>query len=134
MRKPRNEHMSAGLRPIADIARPVGTAEKVESRMSAVAWAIWQRSVSHPRSSNRTCPIKASGSPTGFTERHTAGRAGQTFETQQTTFSIDNVEREPVGATPCHLVPSSEEVTHALIDVSVNAVERRLARPMAEVV
>src|SRR5258708_40289843 len=32
------------------------------------------------------------------------------------------------------LVPSSEEVTHALIDVSVNAVERRLARPMAEVV
>ena len=30
------------------------------------------------------------------------------------------------------MVPSSEEVTHALIDVSVNAVERRLARPMAE--
>src|SRR6266851_4212621 len=30
-----------------------------------------QRSVSPPRSSNRTCPIKASGSPTGFTERHT---------------------------------------------------------------
>src|SRR5712692_9371540 len=39
--------------------------------MGAVAWAIRQRSVSHPRSSNRTCPIKASGSPTGFTERHT---------------------------------------------------------------
>src|ERR1700737_4723667 len=35
--------------------------EKVESRMGAVAWAIRQRSVSHPRSSNRTCPIKASG-------------------------------------------------------------------------
>src|ERR1700737_3229862 len=34
---------------------------KVESRMGAVAWAIRQRSVSHPRSSNRTCPIKASG-------------------------------------------------------------------------
>ena len=43
----------------------------VESRMGAVAWAMRQRSVSHPRSSNRTCPIKASGSPTGFTERHT---------------------------------------------------------------
>ncbi len=41
--------------------------------MGAVAWAIRQRSVSHPRSSNRTCPIKASGSPTGFTVRHTAG-------------------------------------------------------------
>src|SRR2546427_7832883 len=33
----------------------------VESRMGAVAWAMRQRSVSHPRSSNRTCPIKASG-------------------------------------------------------------------------
>jgi hypothetical protein len=47
---------------------------KVESRMGAVAWAIRQRSVSHPRSSNRTCPIKASGSPTGFTVRHTESK------------------------------------------------------------
>jgi hypothetical protein len=39
--------------------------------MGAVAWAIRHRSVSHPRSSNRTCPIKASGSPVGFTEGHT---------------------------------------------------------------
>jgi IS30 family transposase len=30
--------------------------------------------VSHPRSSNRTCPIKASGSPTGFTVRHTESK------------------------------------------------------------
>src|SRR5258708_10645116 len=45
----------------------VGMSQTVESRMGAVAWAIRQRSVSHPRSSNRTCPIKASGSPTGFT-------------------------------------------------------------------
>src|SRR6266849_1434925 len=42
--------------------------------MGAVAWAIRQRSVSHPRSSNRTCPIKASGSPTGFTVRHTGSK------------------------------------------------------------
>src|ERR1039457_2109404 len=42
-----------------------------ESRMGGVALAIRHRSVSHPRSSNRTCPIKASGSPTGFTVRHT---------------------------------------------------------------
>src|SRR5450631_3739121 len=34
----------------------------VELRMGAVAWAIRHRSISHPRSSNRTCPIKASGS------------------------------------------------------------------------
>src|SRR6266496_1782482 len=39
--------------------------------MGAVAWAIRQRSVSHPRSSNRTCRSPASGSPTGFTVRHT---------------------------------------------------------------
>ena len=43
----------------------------VESRMGAVAWAMRQRSVSHPRSSNRTCGFPASGSPTGFTVRHT---------------------------------------------------------------
>jgi hypothetical protein len=30
-----------------------------------------QRSVSHPRSSNRTCGFPASGSPTGFTVKHT---------------------------------------------------------------
>jgi hypothetical protein len=34
-------------------------------------WAMRQRSVSHPRSSNRTCRFPASGSPTGFTARHT---------------------------------------------------------------
>src|SRR6266536_328668 len=49
----------------------MGSSELVESRMGAVVWAIRQRSVSHPRSSNRTCPIKASGSPVGFTEGHT---------------------------------------------------------------
>src|ERR1700730_5344026 len=43
----------------------------VESRMGAVAWAMRQRSVFHPRSSNRTCGFPASGSPTGFTVRHT---------------------------------------------------------------
>ena len=39
-----------------------------------------------------------------------------------------------MGATPCHFVPSGEEVAHALIDVSVNAAECRSARPVAEVV
>jgi hypothetical protein len=43
----------------------------VESRMGAVAWAMRQRSVSDPRSSNRTCGFPASGSPTGFTVGHT---------------------------------------------------------------
>src|SRR6266478_10013902 len=56
--------------PIFDMR--VGTSRSVESRMGAVAWAMRQRSVSHPRSSNRTCGFPASGSPTGFTVRHTA--------------------------------------------------------------
>src|SRR6266542_2119713 len=46
----------------------------VESRMDPVAWAIRHRSVSHPRSSNRTCRSPASGSPTGFTVRHTESK------------------------------------------------------------
>jgi hypothetical protein len=48
--------------------------QKVESRRGAIAWAIRQRSVSSPLSSNRTCPIKAYGSPTGFTARHTESK------------------------------------------------------------
>ena len=35
---------------------------------------MWQRSVSRPRSSNRTCGFPASGFPTGFAARHTAAR------------------------------------------------------------
>ena len=37
-------------------------------------------------------------------------------------------------AAPCQLVPSSEEVAHAFIDVSVNTAEWRSARSEAEVV
>ncbi len=36
-----------------------------------MAWAVRHHSVSPPRSSNRTCGFPASGSPTGFTARHT---------------------------------------------------------------
>jgi hypothetical protein len=57
---------------LARAATPVLRFGRVED--GPVAWAIRQRSVSHPRSSNRTCPIKASGSPTGFTVRHTESK------------------------------------------------------------
>ena len=43
----------------------------VESRKSAVAWAMRHRSVSLPRSSNRTGGFPASGFPIGFTMEHT---------------------------------------------------------------
>jgi RND family efflux transporter MFP subunit len=49
---------------------------EVESRRGAVAWAMRQRSVSSPRSSNRTCRFPASGFPTGFIAEHTAAGQG----------------------------------------------------------
>src|SRR4051794_24075320 len=48
----------------------------VESRRGAVTWAVRQRSVSSPRSSNRTCRFPASGFPTDFIVRLTAVAAG----------------------------------------------------------
>jgi len=51
------------------------------SRGWARALTLERRPVSHPRSSNRTCPIKASGFPTGFTAELTneaSVRAGET--------------------------------------------------------
>src|SRR5262249_46637388 len=46
---------------------------RVESRMGTVAWAMRQRSVSDPRSSNWKCGFPASGCPTGFTVKYAAG-------------------------------------------------------------
>ena len=75
---------------------------KVESRMGAVAWAIWQRSVSHPRSSNRTCPIKASGSPTGFTARPTAGQLGAGVR-DAAVRALHRQRQRRIGV--CHALP-----------------------------
>jgi len=50
--------------PVGVRAALIRRSATVESRMSAVAGARWHRSVSHPRSSNRTCRSPASGSPT----------------------------------------------------------------------
>jgi hypothetical protein len=74
----------------------------VESRMGAVAWTIRQRSVSHPRSSNRTCPIKASGSPTDFTVRHTAGPLGVGVRDAADRV-VHRQRRERTGV--CHVLP-----------------------------
>ena len=52
--------------------RSVMNSRRVESRTGAVAWAMWQHSVSRPRSSNRTCRFPASGFPTSFIVRPTA--------------------------------------------------------------
>ncbi len=75
----------------------------VESRMGAVAWAIRQRSVSHPRSSNRTCPIKASGSPVGFTEGHTASEpiARGICTVSNSPSSLDTATSDSSGLRRC---------------------------------
>ena len=57
--------------------------------MGAVAWAVWQRPVSHPRSSNRTCGFPASGFPTGFTVRprqSTAQRVRSIFASRHSSL------------------------------------------------
>ena len=75
----------------------------VESRMGAVAWAIRQRSVSHPRSSNPTCPIKASGSPVGFTEGHTASEpiARGICTVSNSPSSLDTATSDSSGLRRC---------------------------------
>src|ERR1700757_4331968 len=57
--------------------RHTHTGRTVESRTGAVAWAMWQHSVSCPRSSNRTCRFPASGFPTSFIVRHTEKSSGR---------------------------------------------------------
>src|SRR5215813_11481142 len=101
-------------------AAKIGRSALVESRIGAVAWAIWQRSVSHPRSSNRTCRFPASGSPTGFTVRHTARGTKVAVQGAAHAFPIDYVVGELMRPTPFDLVPSREEIAYALIDVVVD--------------
>jgi hypothetical protein len=48
---------------------------RVEDRRGGLA--IWQHSVSCPRSSNRTCRFPASGFPTSFIVRHTEKSSGR---------------------------------------------------------
>ena len=51
---------------------------------------------------------------------HSGAGRGRRSRAQHAAFSVDHVEGEPSVAAPCHLVPSGEEVAHALIDVVVD--------------
>src|SRR5215813_9495388 len=81
---------------------------------------VERRPVSHPRSSNRTCPIKASGFPTGFTAdsrtRVHTGSAGL----QYSQLAKHRWDTEAVGATVMHLVTPPQEMPYALINVVTN--------------
>jgi hypothetical protein len=84
------------LDPTSEFPALVST---VESRMGAVAWAMRQRSVSHPRSSNRTCRFPASGSPTGFTVRHTEQLLTASPDQRGLGDFVDSLERRGVSSS-----------------------------------
>src|SRR5262245_49532223 len=75
-----------------------------------------RRPVSHPRSSNRTCPIKASGFPTGFTaDSRTSFHLGAA-ELQYPQLAKHRFDTETVSAARWHLVTPPQEMPYALIN------------------
>src|SRR5215469_8607340 len=105
----------------------------VWSRGWARALTLERRPVSHPRSSNRTCPIKASGFPTGFTaDSRTWLRLGSA-ELQYPQLAKHRFDAKTVGAARVHLMAPPQEMPYALIDVVVNRVVRRRPGSIAEV-
>jgi hypothetical protein len=100
-------------------------AATVESRMGAAAH---ERSVSHPRSSNRTCGFPASGFPTGLIARPTA-----VIQRQNSKPPEDQVTGESLGSAAGHLMPPTEEMSDASTDVVINRPVCPVARSIAEV-
>jgi hypothetical protein len=49
-------------------------------------------------------------------------------------FSVDDFAGESSCSAPWYLMPSGEEIAHALIGVAVHATKHRSTRPIAEVV
>ncbi len=85
-----------------------------------MAWAMRHRSVSSPRSSNRTCGFPASGSPTGFTSRPTAWSKVHADEVQHAKLPEHDLGREAPRSAPLHLATMDEEVAHAVVDMVVD--------------
>src|SRR5215469_11256313 len=92
-----------------------------------------RRPVSHRRSSNRTCPIKASGFPTVFTvDSRTIAKLHLT-KPEHPPVAKDRLRREAIDAARLHLVAPPQEMPYALIDVVVNRPIRCRPGPVAEV-
>ena len=100
----------------------------VESRKSAVAWAMRQRSVSLPRSSNRTCRFPASGFPTGFIVRHTA--AVQHARVEGATHRASRTQHHK-GTAVCRVL-SRCAVCRGSAGRDHRRVDRRLGMPASE--
>src|SRR5271155_5144040 len=103
----------------------------VESRKGAVSL---ERSVSPPRSSNRTCGFPASGFPTGFMagSRQDALPSAMA-QSRHTERAEHSGHRERPDASRGHLVASREEVADTVINVRLDRPVRDVMRPRAEV-
>src|SRR5262249_6901743 len=107
--------------------------QMVESRTGAVAWGHWPS----PRFPSPLVELDVPISGIQLSDwlhRKTHDGAVSGRRSRRSRLSIDNVAGEPDCAAPCHLVPSGEEVTHALVDVSVDGPECRTACSIAEVI
>ena len=91
-----------------------------------------RRPVFHPRSSNRTCPFRASGFPTGFIVRLTHARP-LALGAERPPGSHTPFRRELAGAWRGHLVPPSQEMPYPVIYVFVNRPIRLAFAPAGEV-
>src|SRR5258708_15283078 len=107
----------------------------VESRKGAVPSSHPAgRPVCLPRSSNRTCPFRASGFPTDFTNGSRTRPQVNIAQSQHAQIPEHNRVRESGSAARSHLVAVSQEVPHALIDVVIDRSIRHQARSVTEVV
>src|ERR1039458_7813716 len=91
----------------------------VESRPGAGADAK-RRPVSRPRSSNRTCPFRVSGFPTGFTVDSRARPQLHITKPEYPQLAEDRFRWKAAGAARGHLVAPPQEMPYALVDVVVD--------------
>ena len=90
-------------------------------------------SVSHPRSSNRTCGSPASGFPTGFSSRHTLdGRSYRPWQ-HYPKFSEHSFRRIPTDASRTHLMPFNQKTSDAVVNVPLHRPIRNHRRAIAKV-
>ena len=89
------------------------------------------RPVSHPRSSNRTCPFRASGFPMDFTagSRNSRRRA----KPKDLEFAKDPLIAIVLGAAQLHLMAPFQEMPYAIGDVIVDFSIRRGAGTVGKV-
>ena len=90
-------------------------------------------SVSHPRSSNRTCGATASGFPTGFFSRHTLDGRSYRLWQHYAKFSEHSLRRIPTDASRRHLVPFNQKTSDAVVYVPLHRPIRNHRRAIAKV-